>query len=213
MRSRRLWYIYGISRSQFIPFTHQNHIVDHLFWRENICHGWIFRREILPYTHSRNLYFTPACLLGLFGLLSLLILICFAWLIFEPRAVNLLALVWLELARLVLYLAYLLPCPLTLLCLLCVRCLVCLAWADCAWLARSQSSLCSLGPSLTWLCVYSCGLACSAFKNQAKLKLWKTQNLAPNNNLKSIVFYIKVRKSSYHRGFWFFLRSQTWPNF
>ena len=52
-----------------------------------------------------------ACLLALFGLLRLLILICFAWLIFEARAVNLLALVWLELARLVLYLAYLLPCP------------------------------------------------------------------------------------------------------
>ena len=75
---------------------------------------------------------------------------------------NLLALVWLELARLVLYLAYLLACLLTLLCLLCVRYLVCLTWADCAWLARSRSLLCLLGPNLTWLVVYSCGLACAA---------------------------------------------------
>ena len=89
------------------------------------------------------------CFLALFYLLSLVLLICFAWLICEARAVehqklnleflvfNLLALVWLEQARLVLYLAYLLACPLTLLCLLFVLCLVCLAWADCAWLARS----------------------------------------------------------------------------
>ena len=59
-------------------------------------------------------------MLTLFGLLSYLILIFFAWLICEARAVeqqrglveflvfNLLALVWLELARLVLNLAYLL---------------------------------------------------------------------------------------------------------
>ena len=106
-----------------------------------------------------------ACLLALFGLLSLLILICFAWLIFEARAVNLLALVWLELARLVLYLAYLLPCPLTLLCLLCVRCLVCLAWADCAWLARTRSSLCSLGRALLGLLnLGKLRLACSLAK-------------------------------------------------
>ena len=75
---------------------------------------------------------------------------------------NLLALVWLELARLVLYLAYLLGCLLTLLCLLCVRYFVCLTWADCAWLAHSRSLLSLLGPNLTWLGVYSCGLACSA---------------------------------------------------
>ena len=99
-----------------------------------------------------------ACLLALFGLLSLLILICFAWLICEARSVNLLALVWLELARLVLYSGYLLACPLTLLCLLCVRCLVCLAWADCAWLTRTRSSLFSLGRTL--LSLFSLGRLC-----------------------------------------------------
>ena len=101
-----------------------------------------------------------ACLLALFGLLSLLILICFAWLICEARSVNLLALDSFELARLMLCLAYLLACPLTLLCLLCVRSLVCLAWADCAWLARTRSSLCLLERKARFACLCVRCLVC-----------------------------------------------------